>query len=129
MIVETMKRLIRSFRDAFAGLSYCFATQRNMAIHAAAGAAVLLLSFLLHLERWELFFILTAVFAVIIAEAFNTAIEKTVDLATEEQHRLAHIAKDVAAGAVLLTTLFAVLVGILVLGPRLWEALQNLSIF
>lgn len=124
-----MERLIRSFRDAFAGLSYCFATQRNMAIHAAAGAAVLLLSYLLHLERWEFFFILTAVFAVVIAEAINTAIEKAVDLATKEQHRLAHIAKDVAAGAVLLTTFYAVLVGVLILGPRLWGALQKLSIF
>lgn len=124
-----MQRLIRSFRDAFAGLAYCFATQRNMVIHAAAGAAVMLLSHLLHLERWELLFILTAVFAVIIVEAVNTAIEKTVDLATKERQKLAHIAKDVAAGAVLLTTFYAVLVGLLVLGPRLWEALDKLSIF
>ena len=93
-----MERLLRSFRDAFAGLAYCFATQRNMAIHAAAGAAVLVLAFLLHLERWEFFLILSAVFAVLIAETINTAIEKAVDLATKEQHRLAHIAKDVAAG-------------------------------
>jgi diacylglycerol kinase len=119
-----MERLLRSFRDAFAGLAYCFATQRNMAIHAAAGAAVLVLAFLLHLERWEFFLILSAVFAVLIAETINTAIEKAVDLATKEQHRLAHIAKDVAAGAVLLTTFYAVLVGVLILGPRLWEALQ-----
>ncbi|SRR5690554_6250280 len=124
-----MERLIRSFRDAFAGLAYCFATQRNMTIHAAAGAAVLLLSYLLHLERWEFFFVLSAVFAVLITETLNTAIEKAVDLATKERHKLAHIAKDVAAGAVLLTTFYAVLVGALILGPRLWEALQYLSIF
>ena len=120
-----MKRLIRSFGDAFAGLSYCFKTQRNMAIHAAAGAAFLLLSYLLHLERWEFFLILTAVFAVIIAETFNTAVEKTVDLATKERHNLAHIAKDVAAGAVLLTTFYALLIGALIFGPRLWAILKK----
>ncbi len=124
-----MERLIRSFRDAFAGLAYCFATQRNMVIHAVAGAAVLLLSYLLNLEGWELFFILTAVFGVIIVESINTAIEKTVDLATKEQQRLAHIAKDVAAGAVLLTTFYAILTGVLILGPHLWGVLQKLSSF
>lgn len=124
-----MQRLIRSFRDAFAGLAYCLATQRNMVIHVAAGAAVMLLSYLLHIERWEFFFLLTAVFAVIIVEAINTAIEKTVDLATKERQKLAHIAKDAAAGAVLLTTFYAIIVGILVLGPRLWEAFDKLSIF
>ncbi|HOB29229.1 MAG TPA: diacylglycerol kinase family protein [Bacillota bacterium] len=124
-----MERLIRSFRNAFAGLSYCFATQRNMTIHLAAGAVVLVLAFLLHLERGELFLVMTAVFAVLIAETINTAIEKTVDLVTQERHKLAHIAKDVAAGAVLLTAFYAVLVGILVFGPRLWEALLKLSYF
>ncbi|NLA26146.1 MAG: diacylglycerol kinase family protein [Firmicutes bacterium] len=124
-----MERLIRSFRDAFAGLSYCFATQRNMVIHAILGAAILLLSYLFHLEGWELFFILTAVFAVITVEAINTAIEKTVDLATKEQQELAHIAKDVAAGAVLLTTFYAILIGTFILGPRLWGVLQKLSSF
>ena len=124
-----IERLIRSFRDAFAGLGYCFATHRNMALPAAAGAAVLVLAFLLHLERWEFLLILSAVFAVLVAETINTAIEKAVDLATREQHRLAHIAKDAAAGAVLLTAFYAILVGALILGPRLWDTLQNLSIF
>jgi len=68
-------------------------------------------------------------FAVLIAETINTAIEKTVDLVTQERHKLAHIAKDVAAGAVLLTAFYAILVGILVFGPRLWEALLKLSYF
>jgi len=124
-----MKRLLRSFRDAFAGLAYCFATPRNMAIHAAAGAAVLVIAFLLHLEGWEILLNLSAVFAVLVAETFNTAIEKAVDLATKEQHRLAHIAKDAAAGAVLLAAFYALLVGVLILGPRLWDAFQYLSIF
>lgn len=122
-----MERLIRSFRDAFTGLSYCFTTQRNMAIHFAAGAIVIVLAFLLHLEAWEFFLVLTAVFAVLIVETLNTAIEKTVDLVTRERHKLAHIAKDVAAGAVLLTAFYAVLVGLLIFGPRLWEALLKLN--
>lgn len=98
-----------------------------MIIHAVAGTVVLVFACLLHLERWEFIFIITAIFAVLIAEAINTAIEKAVDLATKEQHRLAHIAKDVAAGAVLLTAFFAVLIGLFILGPHLWDALQKLS--
>ncbi|MGI6615278.1 MAG: diacylglycerol kinase family protein [Dethiobacteria bacterium] len=121
-----MRRLSHSFRDAIAGLRYCMVTQRNMVIHLFVGGAVVLVSVLLHLKPWELLFIITAVFAVLIAETINTALEKTVDLITREQHVLAHIAKDVAAGAVLLSAIYAILVGLLIFGPRLWKALLRL---
>lgn len=124
-----MRRLTRSFRDAAAGLRYCFATQRNMLIHLLLGAVVIVLAFLLRLERWELLFILTAVFAVLAVETINTAVEKTVDLIIEEHHKLAHVAKDVAAGAVLLTAGYAIIVGLLILGPPLWRTLQKLIHF
>jgi diacylglycerol kinase len=63
---------------------------------------------------------------VLAAESFNTVAELTVDLATTEYHLLAKIAKDVAAGAVLLMAIIAVVVGLLILGPPLWQALQTL---
>ncbi len=115
-----MRHLLRSFKDAFAGLFYCFATQRNMTIHAAVGAAVILLALMLKVTPLEILFLVTAVAAVLIAEAFNTALEKAVDVATRDKNDLAHIAKDVAAGAVLLTAVFAVVTGLIILGPRLW---------
>lgn len=123
---KVAEQLLGSFRDAFNGLYYTLITQRNMAIHLAAAVIVLLFSFMLHLEPWELFLVLTAVFAVLIVETINTAIEKTVDLVTQEQHKLAQIAKDAAAGAVLLTAGYAVLVGLYIFGPRLWQVILNL---
>ncbi len=116
-----MHRLMRSFKDAFAGLGYCFATQHNMVIHALIGLVILTVSVWLRVTTLELLLLLAAIFAMLAAEAFNTALEKAVDLTTRDQNELAHIAKDVAAGAVLLTALFAVVVGVAVLGPRLWR--------
>ena len=60
---------------------------------------------------------------VLSAEAFNTALEAAVDLASPEQHHLAQVAKDVGAGAVTLAATTSVLVGLFILGPRLWERL------
>ncbi len=118
-----------SFRYAADGLRYCFATQRNMVIHLVVGIAVITLAFLLGLKRWELLLIITAVFAVLVVETINTAVEKMVDLVIEEHHKLARITKDVAAAAVLLTAGYAVLVGLLTLGPRLWGILIKLIHF
>lgn len=120
-----MNRLLRSFKDAFSGLNYCFATQRNMLIHVAAGLAVLLLSLWLGITALEMLIVLGAVFLVLVTEVINTALERTVDLATRKRNDIAHIAKDVAAGAVLLTAIFAVIVGLVILGPPLWSMLIN----
>jgi diacylglycerol kinase len=62
---------------------------------------------------------------VLSAEALNTALEATVDLASPEQHPLARVAKDVGAGAVTLAAITSVLVGLLILGPPLWERLSG----
>jgi diacylglycerol kinase len=116
-----MHSLGRSFKDAFTGLYYCFSTQRNMGIHAALGGLVMVLAYLLRVTMLELVLLLSVISAVLVAETFNTALEKAVDLATRDQNNLAHIAKDVAAGAVLLTSLLALLVGLIIFGPRLWQ--------
>lgn len=116
-----MRRISRSFRNAAAGLGYCFRTQPNMVIHAFCGAAALVLAALFRVEAVEWLLLLAAICAVTVAEVFNTALEKMVDLATREQNRLARIAKDVAAGAVLLTALFALAVGAVVFLPYLWQ--------
>jgi len=118
-----MRSLSKSFKYAFSGLGYCFKTQKNMLIHAIIGILVLVSALVLNISSTELLFLLTAVFLVIILETINTALEKSVDVATREFSPLAHVAKDVAAGAVLLGALFAVLVGLIVLGPPLAELL------
>jgi diacylglycerol kinase len=121
-----MDKVFISLRNAFFGLKYCFCTQRNMVIHALVGILVIAAALLLRVTLTGILFLLTAVFSVLVAEAFNTAIEKTIDLYTSERKKLARIAKDVAAGAVLLTSLFAVVVGILILGLPLWQFLSSL---
>ena len=108
-----------SFKYAFAGLSYCFRTQRNFRIHIAFAIAATLLGLFLGLT-WVEWAVLVATFVLVLsAEMVNTMIEALVDLVTLEYHPLAKIAKDVAAGVVLLTATGAVLVGLVIFGPRL----------
>jgi len=110
-----------SLKNAFLGLKYCFMTQRNMIIHVVIGIIVMFFGFWLKVSKYDLLFLLAAVLMVLVAEAFNTALENTIDLYTSERNRLARIAKDVAAGAVLLTSVFAVIVGLIIFGPPLWH--------
>ena len=115
-----LSRLGRSFAYAFAGLGYLFRTQRNARIHLVFGAAVLCLAAWLDVPRTEAAVLVLTVAAVIILEGLNTAIEAAVDLACPQHHPLAKVAKDVAAGTVLVAATASVAVGLLVLGPPLW---------
>ncbi|MGM0652374.1 MAG: diacylglycerol kinase family protein [Bacillota bacterium] len=120
-----MKRVMLSLKNAFYGLVYCFKTQRNMAVHVFAGVLVLILGVILQVPSSEMLFLLTAIMVVLVAEAVNTAIEKTIDLCTKDRNYLAQVAKDVAAGAVLMTAFFAVIVGLIVLGPPLFRIIKH----
>ncbi len=116
----------RSFGHAFSGWWYVIHTQRNAWLHLAIAAAVFGVSFWLRLpgRDWAVIVLTTAM--VFAAEFLNTAIEAVVDLASPQRHPLAKIAKDVGAGAVLLTAIAAVIIGLLVLAPPLWERLNPL---
>lgn len=111
--------LPRSFRYAFTGLWYALRTQRNARIHLLAAVTVTAMGLWLRLDalRWVMLTLTIAL--VFFAEMVNTVAEAVVDLTTAEYHPLAKIAKDVSAGAVLVTALAAVIVGLLVLGPPL----------
>lgn len=106
-----MRNLIRSFRYAFAGVLYCLRTQPNMRIHGLAAMFAAILAWRMGLSRVELVLLALAIAAVLVAEMFNTAIEAVVDLISPQFHPLAKIAKDVAAGAVLLTAIASLAVG------------------
>jgi diacylglycerol kinase len=93
------RRFKESFRDAWAGISYSILTQRNMKIHLAAAVLVLLVSKLLRLNRLELALVVFAITLVLVAEMFNTAVEKTVDLYINTYHPGARLAKHIAAGS------------------------------
>ncbi len=110
-----------SFRHALAGLFYMLRTQRNAWIHAVATISVIALGLWLQLEtvRWAILAITIGL--VWMAEFVNTALEAVVDLASPDIHPLAKTGKDVAAAAVLVGALTSVMVGLLVLGPPLYD--------
>ncbi|MEI7644697.1 MAG: diacylglycerol kinase family protein [Chloroflexales bacterium] len=111
--------LIASFGYAFAGVWYMMCTQRNARIHVLIGACAVTLGATLGLERWEWISLVLIIALVLAAEGMNTAVEATIDLVTSTQHPLAKVAKDVAAGTVLICALAAVIVGCLVFLPHL----------
>jgi diacylglycerol kinase len=122
-MAEFFQSRIASFRYAFSGWWYVIRTQRNAWIHALVSVIVVLVSIWLKLNVTEWLFILIAIAFVWIAEFVNTALEAVVDLATNEQHPLAKVGKDVGAAAVLIATLTSILIGVLVLGPKLLDTL------
>jgi diacylglycerol kinase (ATP) len=110
---------IRSFRHAFAGLRLMLASQHNAWIHAVATLLVVGLGAALGLPRGDWCWIVIAIVSVWTAEALNTALELLCDVASPEFHPRVKQAKDVAAGAVLVSALGAVAIGLLVFLPRL----------
>lgn len=113
----------KSFQYAFDGWWYVIRTQHNAWIHAIISIFVLLVGLWLGLPLRDWAVIILAMMTVWTAEFMNTALEALVDLATEEFHPLAKVAKDVAAAAVLVGAIGAVLVGLLILGPPLLQKL------
>jgi diacylglycerol kinase (ATP) len=118
--------LVISFKYAWAGLHYAFVTQRNFRIHTVIGALVISLGVFLHLKPVEMAVIAVTVGLVMAMELLNTAIESVVDLTVKQSyHELAKIAKDCAAGAVLISALAAVLVASSLLLPPLLILLKS----
>jgi diacylglycerol kinase len=117
---------LRSFVYAWNGLAHAIRTQRNARVHAAIGTLAVILGIVLRISPVEFAMVFVAITLVFIAEMFNTVAEACVDLATSEYHPLARIAKDVAAGAVLLNAMLSVVIGLLVFVPHLWPLLLRL---
>ena len=126
---KRQQRVANSFNHAYRGLVYAVRTQRNVRFHVVAAAAVLVMSLLVGVSKLELAILILAITAVFVAEIFNTALEFAIDLVTREYHPLAKLAKDVSAGAVLVTSVAALAVGYLVLaddlGPFSVETLER----
>lgn len=115
------RRYSDSFRYAFEGVKTTFQEERNMRTHVMAGAVALLLGVFLSLSITEWLWILLASFLVFVMEILNTVIENLVDLVTQEYHPLAKKVKDMAAAAVLSTTIFSVVTGLLIFAPKLLD--------
>lgn len=119
----TFSGRLRSLRCALRGIGVMLRTQHNAWLHAAATCLVLTAGLLVGLTIPEWCWIVLAVVSVWTAEALNTAFEFLTDVASPTFHPLAEKAKDVAAGAVLIASAGAIVIGVLVFGPRMLAAI------
>jgi diacylglycerol kinase (ATP) len=126
MNVGRSPSLLQSFNFAFEGIIHVLRTQRNMRVHFAIAIAVLIAALVVGVGRLELCALLIAISFVLIAEMLNTALEAGIDVSTTSFDPLAKLAKDIAAGAVLIATINAIAVGYLVFVERLEDRSSSL---
>ncbi len=119
---------LRAFGYAFEGWAFVLKNEPNSWIHAFISVCVITLAIWLKLPARDWAVLLLTIVIVWAAEFFNTAIENVIDLVSPEKHPLAKASKDVSAAGVLLAAITAVLVGLLILAPPLWEKLQSLHL-
>ena len=125
----TMRRaptILDSFNFAFEGIIHVLRTQRNLRIHFAIAAGVLVMALIVDVTKIELIALLLSVTFVLIAEMLNTAVEAAIDIATTSFDPMAKLAKDIAAGAVLIAAVNALAVGYIVFSGKVADRSSNL---
>lgn len=115
---------IRSIGHAAEGIGLMIKSQQNACLHLIATFVVLIAGIILNLELIKWCFLILAIMSVWVAEALNTAFELLCDVTSPEFHPIVKMSKDVAAGAVLISALGSVLIGLLIFGPYLLEFLK-----
>jgi len=111
--------LSRAFGCAFQGIGHAFVEGRNFKIECVFGVAAIVLGFVFSISVPEWLAVIICIGLVLGAECANTALEALVDLVSPDYHELARVAKDCAAGAVLLFSIAALIVGIVLYAPRI----------
>lgn len=111
----------KSFGYALQGVFWGLKYNQNLRFHFAAAIIVIILSIIFRINAFEMGVLGVMILVVIVSEMMNTVIEEMVDLITKEHRQQAKIAKDVAAGMVLVSALGSVIVGILVFGPHIYR--------
>jgi diacylglycerol kinase (ATP) len=120
------QNLLESFNFALEGIIHVLRTQRNMRIHFLVAVIVLVAAVAIGVSKVELIALLLAIAFVFIAEMINSAIEQAIDVATTSFDPLAKLAKDIAAGAVLIATVNAVAIGYLVFSGKVADRSSHL---
>lgn len=123
-LITYIRKRAKSFVYAFRGIRLLFVTQPNARIHAMAIGLITGLGIWLSLDTWEWCIIALCMGLVLATEAINSSIEFLTDLASPEIHPLAEKAKDLAAGAVLITVLFGAIVWALIYLPKLFSLIE-----
>lgn len=120
------KHFITSLEFALQGIKTVFKEERNMRTHIFMGIIAIIFGFIFRLVLSEWLWLLLAIFLVLVMEIINTVFENVVDMVTDFHfHPIGKKIKDMAAGAVLLTTGYAVIVGMLLFVPKIWQILQD----
>lgn len=118
--IKNNSKLVDSFNNAINGIVQSISSERNMIIHIILAIGILIGSFFLNFTRVELIIVAITIVLVLCAELFNTAIETLTDLVTDNKyHFLAKTVKDISAGAVFLTAINSVIVGYLLIYPKI----------
>ncbi|MFA6486258.1 MAG: diacylglycerol kinase family protein [Candidatus Magasanikbacteria bacterium] len=115
----SVKRFFKSFRDAVRGVSYTFLHEQNFRVQIFVGIIAIALAFFLPLRRAEQILILLMTLMVLSTELLNTAVEKFCDLLIPRLHQQISVIKDVMAGAVLLVSIGAGVIGAMIFWPYL----------
>lgn len=114
-----------AFRNAFHGMVSFFRNERNGKIQLAVAVFVLLISFLLEIQKTELLFILLCKAVVISLEMINSAIEKLCDMVEINHHPVIRLIKDVSAAAVFWSVIFSVITGFIIFTPYILSYYEN----
>lgn len=114
-----MKKLLKSFKYAFDGIYTGIKEEQNMKIHITIMILVIIFGIMLKISKVEWIICIILFGLVISMELINTAIENTVDLITKEKNEQAKIAKDVAAGAVLVSAIASAIIGLIIFVPKI----------
>ena len=121
--MQSLRAFLKSFVYAAEGIAHGFRTQRNMRVELLIALIVVAAGIFFRITPVEWAVVFVCIGLVLAAELINTVTELAVDLLTQEYHPMAKLAKDAGAGAVLVTALASVAVGVAIFGPRLWRLL------
>lgn len=124
-IRERDKGLVDSFNYAIEGLTAAIRNEKHMKVHITASIFVLILAILTNASKVEILIISLAIAFIMITELINTSVEALVDLVSPKRHPLAKLAKDTAAGAVLIATINALCVGYLLFYDKMLDILDS----
>lgn len=119
-----IRKIGKSFRHAARGLKYSLINERNFQIEAAIAMLVLALIFVLKLKNWEAIILVLMIMWVLMMELTNTVVERVVDILKPRIHPYARLIKDIMAAVVLISSLTAVVVGIIVFYPYIKELIR-----
>lgn len=122
-MIKKLKKHTISFQNAFNGLYWAFSTQPNFKVHFFLAALAIFAGIYLKISFLEMTILVFTIALGLVVEMINTSIEAITDLITVKWSRQAKIAKDVAAGMMLLTAIGAVVVAVLILGPHIYKLL------